>query len=381
MSTLFIVGACTQHPNHVENDYMTVQLPLANKENKLNLSEVADSINYVILETNADCLIGTVDKILVTDNGNFLIVDKEISSSVYLYDKDGRFLRKIGEAGMGKGEYTVIEDVVCYHNWIYIWDSSAKKVLKFAENGAFLDSCPFEYSAYSICCLGEDKLAFCCDYTPNRSLYSNHQYPSLIFLDMKKNKVKSALFFDSDISCRAYLSTLNNLCNNHLYLPLNDTIYNITSSGIGKKMVLQYAEHYVKNRNAYIDRSKSERLSADDASKSFVEDMFPHLITYFACDEVNVLFMRMNKFLYYGFYYPKSGVYKECSSKNGFPIVNDIDSIAVFSPRYSKGNIIYGTAEPSQLIERKSSNPSLSQSIKELAEDSNPVVVKIFMKE
>lgn len=363
-----------------QTDCIRIELPLKQKENKISLSEIVDSIRYIPLETKNECLIGNIDKILLTDENEYLIVDKEISSSIYLFDESGAFLNKIGNRGGASSEYVTIEDVSYCNGNVYVWDSSSRKILIYSKEGGFVSSFDFDYIAYSMVAISEDKFAFCCDYAPNRKLGKKDKYPSLIVYNKNKKEVFSYLFFDSTLSPYAYQATLNNLCNNNLYLPLNDTIYKITDAELKRKYVLCYTEGYVKNKKSYIEKSQTENITTDEAIESYNKDKFPHLITYFECGKIDVFFMRMCDYLYYGFYYPDSGIYRECSAMKEYPVVNDIDDIAMFSPRYSKENILYSLVEPSRLLESEVSLVELLRKKMRLQEDSNPVIVKMFMK-
>lgn len=355
--------------------YTSIQLPLAQKEQIISLSEITDSIVYVPLETNDQCLIGSIDKLLVTDDHNYIVVDKDIAASVFLFDSNGSFIRKIGNRGEAKNEYLTLEDVTYENDQIYIWDSAQKKVLVYSAKGSFIQHFRFDYTAHSLCCLGKDLFAFCCGYTPNQALYTNGCYPSTLIYDRAKNETTGKLFFDASISPAAYTSVLNNLYQANLYLPLNDTIYKITEGGnITRNYVLAYDEKYLQNKQAYIERSKTGRLSANEAEQAYLKGMYPHLITYFPCDNVHVFFMRMADYLYYGFYYPNTQTYKEASSRNMLPVKNDIDGIGVFSPRCSKGNILYNLVEPSELSEKENCLK------KQIAEDNNPIIAKLYMK-
>lgn len=361
-------------------DCLRIELPLKQEENKLNLSEIVDSIQYIPLETREECLIGSIDKILLTDENNYLIVDKEISSSIYLFDASGTFLNKIGNRGEANSEYTMMEDVSYYNGSVYVWDSASRKVVSYSEEGHFISSFGFDYVAYSMAAINENEFAFCCDYAPNRKLEKGGQYPSMMVYDKNKKDVCPYLFFDSTLSPYAFQATLNNLCNNNLYLPLNDTIYKVTDAGLERKYVLSYKESYMENKHRYIEKSQTGHVATDDAMKSYNEDRFPHLITYFECDKLDVFFMRMCDYLYYGFYYPDSGIYKECSAVKEYPVVNDIDGVASFSPRYSRGDVLYGLADPACLLDGKMDLLTSSSRKVDLQEDSNPVMVKMFVK-
>lgn len=363
-----------------ESDCVQISLPLSREENMIKLSEIVDSIQYIPLETQDGCLIGNVDKLIATNDNYYLVVDKDVASSVSLFDKEGSFVMKIGNRGAGQGEYITIDDVDCDNEYIYIWDGSSRRILKYSMKGDYISSLKFDHIAYSMCCIDGGKFAFCCDYSRNESLRIDNMLPNLMIFDENSGRVDSDLFFESTISNLAYNCTFNNLCNGNLYLSLNDTIYHVTNSGIQRKYVLKYDKQYFDKKNAYVERTKTEQMSANDAVKSYNEDLFPHLITYFDCEGVDVFFMSMCGFLYYGFYNSSTGVYKEAAANKRLPIIDDIDGVAIFSPRYSKKNIIYSVMEPNSILEKQKLTPSQKWEKMKLSEDSNPIVMKMYMK-
>lgn len=350
-----------------------INLKLYQKENIIRLSEIADSIHYISLETSDSCLIGAIDKILRTDNSDIIVVDKDVASSIFVFNDEGRFKCRIGTRGLGMAEYIKIEDVTYGYGFIYVWDSVQKKVLKYSENGDFLDSYKFDYTAYSLCCINENLLSFCCDYTPNYSLYKDKKYPSVIYFNTAENEIAGYLYFNEDVNNLAYTSTLNNLYDKNLYLPLNDTIYRLDADLISAKCILKYDDKYLLYKNEYIERSYTERMTVNDAEEACNKGKFPQLITYFSCDSVHLLFMRMNGFLYSGFYYPDTKEYKEASSLGKIPIENDIDKSFLFSPRCVEGNKVYCVIEPSEIPENN--NLPINVGI-----DDNPVLAEIYMK-
>jgi hypothetical protein len=71
------------------------------KENKIYLSEVAQSINVKILETTDESLIG--DILAIEYDGDYFI-HNNIDKFVYVFDSIGNFKRQIGKKGNGPGE-------------------------------------------------------------------------------------------------------------------------------------------------------------------------------------------------------------------------------------------------------------------------------------
>ena len=366
--------ACTSTPSQVTNpDIVSIELPLRQNDQLIKLSELADSIRYIPLQTTDSCLIGSIDKLLQTDKGKFVIVDKETAVAVYLFDKNGRFLNHIGRQGQGYGEYVSIEDVTWGDGYVYVWDSNLHKVLKYTEQGKLVNEFKFDHTAYSVHSLQEDVLAFACDYTPNHSLKQKGKYPNLLIYDATSDQLNTDLYFDERMDGTGFMSTLNNLTEGNLYLPLNDTLYTVDKTGASAKYVLRYADRYEKNKEEYIRTCLTEPITADKAEDAFHQGAYPHLITYLNCDSLSLLFMRMKDRLYYGFYYPHTGIYKEANSTERWPIVNDLHKTFLFSPRCAKENRVYCVTEPSAFL--KENENSLT-----VREEDNPIIVEIFMK-
>lgn len=93
-----------------KNDTQTLTLPLLeNISDNLDLNIVFDEFEYVTLESTDQSLFGYLDKLIVDDNF-FFILDKAKTKKIFVFSKDGAFIRTIGKVGKGPGEYTNIED-------------------------------------------------------------------------------------------------------------------------------------------------------------------------------------------------------------------------------------------------------------------------------
>lgn len=368
---LFIFCSCNpiQKENYIVDK---ITLELSESESKIKLSEIIDSIVYIPLETNGQSLLGNIDRIIGMENGNFLIVDKNLVSEVLVFDSVGHFLNKIGKKGSAPSEYVMIEDIAYYNQTAYIWDSSSRKILEYSLDGNWKNSYRFDYVAYSFSCINPNEFVFYCDYVPNNNLLKENKYPNYIKFNVKTGLIDSDLYFDKDVPSHAFLLSLNNLSNNLIYSTMNDTIYMVEGGLLKQKYVLNYKDKYKRNRENYL---KDMSFSSSDATNSD-KCIFPQLITYFECNNMNLLFLRMGSTFYYVLYYPETGVCREASSTTN-PIVNDIDETAQFIIYYSKDNVLYSVMEPELIIEK---NPSLAKSLS-LSYDDNLVLVKMFLKE
>ena len=80
--------------------------------NEIPLSEVADKVDYIALESKKECMLSDWADIFMTKE-YIVAIDKEI----YLFDKTGKFLRKIGRKGQGPDEYISTMGTSFYINY------------------------------------------------------------------------------------------------------------------------------------------------------------------------------------------------------------------------------------------------------------------------
>ena len=76
---------------------------------KVTKDKYIKSFRCIQLETDTTALIGRMDKILYEDN-RIYIVDRFVTKSLFIFDKDGHFINKIYRYGQGPEEYLDIND-------------------------------------------------------------------------------------------------------------------------------------------------------------------------------------------------------------------------------------------------------------------------------
>lgn len=133
VACLFCLGACRQSGQ-------TDVMKFVNQS--FDVQEYIDtvSLQYAALESKADCMINRVQQLLVTDSCIF-IVDNE-PNILYMFARDGKFLRKIGNQGRGEGEYLKIKRIDADENKkeITLYDSRLCKAMIYDYQGNFLRS-------------------------------------------------------------------------------------------------------------------------------------------------------------------------------------------------------------------------------------------------
>lgn len=125
-----------------------IQVPDDIFENKIDFTQIIDDIDFTILETNNECIIGSINKIL-SDSNYYFIHDKE-NDNIFRFSQDGMFINKIGTKGYGPKEYIEAWDISLdiKNNVIIVLDLMGRKIIRYTYNGDFINKSdmPFLYS-------------------------------------------------------------------------------------------------------------------------------------------------------------------------------------------------------------------------------------------
>ena len=109
---------------------------------QLTLNDITKSIEYIPLETNEKCLIGTVGDVILSEN--YMLIRCAQTSLMYLFKRTGEFVSKIGNVGQGPNEYPHREGQPVYideqNDQVIIFSTTNSKLLYYSANGSFLKS-------------------------------------------------------------------------------------------------------------------------------------------------------------------------------------------------------------------------------------------------
>ena len=188
---LLFFYSCVTHSNQNQHDEETNSgsLPVISFEKAIDkititgLRDVGSSITYIPLESVNQGKLGNLQKIIVTDS-HIAINDSE---NVFMYDSSGRFLRRIGEKGQGKGKYQNVLDF-CFsldEQKIYIlaFSLAERRYLEYEINGNFVTETVIDSVPTQILPLTNELFAFHCGNYPAVMVSSVDQ--SLIITDLK----------------------------------------------------------------------------------------------------------------------------------------------------------------------------------------------------
>ena len=363
-------------------------------DQQLLLSEIADSIEIISLEQTDESDIAHINRIISYKDYYYIFQTIMFSNgSVLVFDKDGRFVRRIDKKGGGPGEYVDLHDMAIdsYRDELVLM-TQPKGVFRYTLEGEYIDKVDAAF-ANNLMVDGNGNYYVtpsCYDNAPYRLLMVNDEDSIAYGKVEKKHFVRVNQYFISneleDYNGRIYYS-----------YPLCDSIFDITG---GRKTPFLYIDY--NGRNLPIDELFEEGKSLKAVSKDKAR--------YSECPRTD-MFRITDDFLYVGsrdeekhafisLYSFKTGKTLSAHTlvddvlfpKNNFsfkyfqtPLNVDDDGWLLWTVRPS------WLLKPYQFFKEKLSpekwadfcnrNPKLVDVCSKLDEESNPVLLKIKVKD
>lgn len=148
--------SCNSKHNLKTSSNSNTNVQIFNLENftdELSDSLIIKELKYIPLETRDECLMSSVQKILVVDN-KIYILDNDVANSIFVFSIEGKFIYKINKQGKGPGEYLSVTDFdVDNFGNIFVNDQMSRKIIKYSDNGTnsleiFNDELCYLYLSY-----------------------------------------------------------------------------------------------------------------------------------------------------------------------------------------------------------------------------------------
>lgn len=121
-----------------------------NISNDIGLSEIAENVKCIPLETTDKCIIDRVIKVKTLD-GQIYISDKD---HIFQFNSDGGFVKQIGKKGRGPGEHQLIYDFCLDRLNGTISLLTPKEIIQYDKNGNFIKSVSVEGFLHTIEAIG-----------------------------------------------------------------------------------------------------------------------------------------------------------------------------------------------------------------------------------
>lgn len=163
----------------------------SNFQKNISLREIADSINYIILQFDKNNPVGKVTHFKLSPNFIF-IADQQ--NKLFVFKRNGEIFTVLDSIGKGPNEYLYIADFAISDDekYIFILDPGNKKVIKYTISGRYLISYPVKY--FHAAHIEILRKGFFCIYQSAR--FSDDC--SNIFITDSLFHLKSKIFYDGD---------------------------------------------------------------------------------------------------------------------------------------------------------------------------------------
>jgi hypothetical protein len=294
----------------------------------LKLSEIAENIKYLKLETHDDALL-SLGSVFRSDESNdmFFVYRRQI----YKFDKTGKYIRRIGRSGQGSGEFTPDKVQVDFQKkFIYVFPGEPGRerdcVLKLDFEGNLLERIQHELVSYpEIMTLLNGNLIFVNELVlPGIQWYKNG-YMHLYYFNLDSRKVDFYLPnpYLEELKDRRFTSVHHqgkfNLAKGknvayYKYL-FNDTIYRITDKGINPFLVMDLGDGI--GLEDYLEKGDLKRLFTNNILIYMSMAFENHLLFWFT----KYAFSK-ERDVFIGLYDIKTG---KMSYYDDYVILNDLD--------------------------------------------------------
>jgi hypothetical protein len=188
------------------------------------LSTVAESVEYLPLETTEDCLLGEYLANIFIGENDIIVFDYAYA---YRFTPEGKFLNKIGKKGRGPGEYNRPMRIAVDPNQQVVYFEDRGKIVKYGYNGDFLKEYTVAVTTSKILQYSEDV------FLVDKMMYSyaepGERY-SMYFFQNKKRNLSAGLNVRKKIIFR--LRSIRQLCTNLMEKHLSKTIGITPFSGL-----------------------------------------------------------------------------------------------------------------------------------------------------
>jgi len=168
--------------------------------NTHQISDLGQYERFVALETVDEALIGSIDAVKQSSEGDFLIGDFRSTLKIYRFDRDGRFLTAYGNKGQGPGEWENLRGFEIFPSG-EILAVSPRMLTLFAPDGALLNQLDLPYFADESLLMGERV------YLRTAPLGRKGMKNEIKIYDKELKEVKTMHPFDRRIQILAFLPT------------------------------------------------------------------------------------------------------------------------------------------------------------------------------
>ena len=134
INLLVIIAGCRGDGKQSTNDFITVDVTRTYPKKELILQDFMD-VEYIALETNDEFVNQGV--VMAIGKGIIAVKNNLRDGDIFIYDRNGKALRKINRIGQGGEEYTDINSITLDEDNEEMFVVDSKKILVYDLYGKF----------------------------------------------------------------------------------------------------------------------------------------------------------------------------------------------------------------------------------------------------
>jgi hypothetical protein len=222
---LFFLSCSENNKTRINKDKVSIGIDVT-KATSFDINSVADLVKYVPLETNNESLIGSINKLYIV-NDSILVFDRK-TKNIFLFNQNGKFVRKIGKKGNGPSEYIEFNDI--YYdfdtNKLYAFERFQNKMFVYFLDGNLNEIINSHFSFNSFIKTHKGFWIYSCFNNNNPCKFN------LIYTNDKLNTIKNGFFPQKN-----FVNITNEPCfsedkehNKYFYYPSSNIIYQLNDN-------------------------------------------------------------------------------------------------------------------------------------------------------
>jgi len=177
---LLIIASCNPETKEIPQQIETIIIDISSKElDSVLLSSMVEDIEYIKLEATPDSYITFCEETEIGEK--YIVVLRK--QSIYVFNRKGKYLNRIGRKGKGPGEYTFprLLRLSKDEKYLFFHDSPRRKILQYELDGTFISETEIHFYPTNVRLLNTNIPIFF------NSSTMNHIYDSITLFTINNN--------------------------------------------------------------------------------------------------------------------------------------------------------------------------------------------------
>ena len=238
--------------NNIVEDIKVIKLNPNEAKDEINLSEIADSVLYIKLQTNAESVMGRLFSLTIKDKYIY-VVDKS-QQILFVFDRTGKYISKLDKRGKAPDEYMHMGGVFIDDNeeYIELLDNSRNSAILKYSNIEFklLNKSPLPNLSYNSFRRVNSTLYFACQQNEN---LINGEITNAGIIVVNNGKIKGTLFNkfvetkNTGYSPNSESLTVNDKGKLFASIVFDNTFYQIEKMNANPVLKIDFGKHGIDN--------------------------------------------------------------------------------------------------------------------------------------